>query len=235
MKRLILLIVSVVVACFSAFSHDFMFKHLEVKDGMPSNQINAIYKDSRGFMWFGTAAGLARYDGYRFKVFRSTDNGSASLPDNYIEKIVEDSEGRLWIRTGENGYVIYNWDTESFVCDVRSRMWDIGIDGTPRYVFVDKQKNTWFAIDGKGCYCYRPGEKNAVSLPFGEKGIPEGVIIDMAECKDGILLVYDNGRVICIDRETVHVKWILTDIAEHMGTRTDIFFLYVDKDEDLWI
>lgn len=186
-------------------------------------------------MWFGTAAGLARYDGYRFKVFRSTDNGSASLPDNYIEKIVEDSEGRLWIRTGENGYVIYNWDTESFVCDVRSRMWDIGIDGTPRYVFVDKQKNTWFAIDGKGCYCYRPGEKNAVSLPFGEKGIPEGVIIDMAECKDGILLVYDNGRVICIDRETVRVKWTLTDIAEHMGTRTDIFFLYVDKDEDLWI
>ena len=215
MKRLILLIVSVVVACFSAFSHDFMFKHLEVKDGMPSNQINAIYKDSRGFMWFGTAAGLARYDGYRFKIFRSTDNGSASLPDNYIEKIVEDSEGRLWIRTGENGYVIYNWDTESFVCDVRSRMWDIGIDGTPRYVFVDKQKNTWFAIDGKGCYCYRPGEKNAVSLPFGEKEIPEGVIIDMAECKDGILLVYDNGRVICIDRETVRVKWILTDIAEH--------------------
>ena len=71
---------------------------------MPSNQINAIYKDSRGFMWFGTAAGLARYDGYRFKIFRSTDNGSASLPDNYIEKIVEDSEGRLWIRTGENGY-----------------------------------------------------------------------------------------------------------------------------------
>ena len=86
MKRLILLIVSVVVACFSAFSHDFMFKHLEVKDGMPSNQINAIYKDSRGFMWFGTAAGLARYDGYRFKIFRSTDNGSASLPDNYIDR-----------------------------------------------------------------------------------------------------------------------------------------------------
>ena len=161
------------MACFSAFSHDFMFKHLEVKDGMPSNQINAIYKDSRGFMWFGTAAWLARYDWYRFKVFRSTDNGSASLPDNYIEKIVEDSEGRLWIRTGENGYVIYNWDTESFVCDVRSRMWDIGIDGTPRYVFVDKQKNTWFAIDGKGCYCYRPGEKNAVSLPSVRKEYPK--------------------------------------------------------------
>ena len=77
-----------------------MFKHLEVKDGMPSNQINAIYKDSRRFYVVRHRCGLARYDGYRFKVFRSTDNGSASLPDNYIEKIVEDSEGRLWIRTG---------------------------------------------------------------------------------------------------------------------------------------
>ena len=172
MKRLILLIVSVVVACFSAFSHDFMFKHLEVKDGMPSNQINAIYKDSLDNIWIGSyGKGLYKYSSSDRGInqlisIRKTHspNGSASLPDNYIEKIVEDSEGRLWIRTGENGYVIYNWDTESFVCDVRSRMWDIGIDGTPRYVFVDKQKNTWFAIDGKGCYCYRPGEKNAVSL-----------------------------------------------------------------------
>ena len=69
MRRFILLIVLAVVMCLSAIAHNFMFKHLEVRDGMPSNQINVIYKDSRGFMWFGTASGLARYDGYRFKVF----------------------------------------------------------------------------------------------------------------------------------------------------------------------
>ena len=67
MRRFILLIVLAVVMCLSAIAHNFMFKHLEVRDGMPSNQINVIYKDSRGFMWFGTASGLARYDGYRFK------------------------------------------------------------------------------------------------------------------------------------------------------------------------
>lgn len=57
----------------------------------------------------------------------------------------------------------------------------------------------------------------------------------MIECKDGVVLVYDNGHVFCIDREEVKVKWELTEIMEEMGNRTDIFFLYVDKDEDLWI
>lgn len=235
MKKLILLIVLVVMVCSSTVAHNIMFKHLEVRDGMPSNQINSIYKDSRGFMWFGTASGLARYDGYRFKVFYSSDNDPASLPNSYIEKITEDGEGRLWIRTGESGYVIYNWDTEDFVRDVRSYMWDIGIDGTPRFVFVDSRKNMWFAVDGKGCYRYRPGEKKAEVLSFGGKGMPEGIVMDIVECKDGVVVVYDNGHVLCIDREEVKVKWELTDIVKEMGTRTEIFFLYVDKDDDLWI
>lgn len=235
MKKLILLIVLVVMVCSSTVAHNIMFKHLEVRDGMPSNQINSIYKDSRGFMWFGTASGLARYDGYRFKVFYSSDNDPASLPNSYIEKITEDGEGRLWIRTGESGYVIYNWDTEDFVRDVRSYMWDIGIDGTPRFVFVDSRKNMWFAVDGKGCYRYRPGEKKAEVLSFGGKGMPEGIVMDIVECKDGVVVVYDNGHVLCIDREEVKVKWELTDIMKEMGTRTEIFFLYVDKDDDLWI
>ena len=34
------------------------------------NSINAIFQDSKGFMWFGTPNGLFRYDGYDFKVFR---------------------------------------------------------------------------------------------------------------------------------------------------------------------
>ena len=78
---------------------------------------------------------------------------------------------------------------------------------------------------GKGCYRYRPEEKKADVLSFGEKGIPEGIIIDMIECKDGVILVYDNGHVFCIDREEVKVKWELTEIMEEMGNRTDTFFL----------
>src|SRR5262245_763910 len=42
------------------------FRHLTTDDGLPNNRVEAILQDSRGFMWFGTIDGLARYDGYRF-------------------------------------------------------------------------------------------------------------------------------------------------------------------------
>ena len=74
-----------------------MFKHLEVKDGLSNNQVNAIYKDSNGFMWFGTASGLNRYDGYNIKIYRSQKDDEKSLPDSYVEDIQEDASGNLWI------------------------------------------------------------------------------------------------------------------------------------------
>lgn len=113
MKRLQLFILWVCTICFPAVSHDYMFKHLEVKDGLSNNQVNAIYKDSNGFMWFGTASGLNRYDGYDVKIYRSQKDDMKSLPDNYIETIQEDGAGNLWILTGA-GYAIYNSGTDSF-------------------------------------------------------------------------------------------------------------------------
>ena len=87
MKRLQLLLLWVWMVCFSAASHDYMFKHLEVKDGLSNNQVNAIYKDSNGFMWFGTASGLNRYDGYNIKIYRSQKDDEKSLPDSYVREV----------------------------------------------------------------------------------------------------------------------------------------------------
>jgi ligand-binding sensor domain-containing protein len=35
-------------------------------DGLPDNCINAIQKDSKGFIWIATNNGLTRFDGYNF-------------------------------------------------------------------------------------------------------------------------------------------------------------------------
>ena len=99
MKRLRLLLLWIWTISFPAASHDYMFKHLEVKDGLSNSQVNAIYKDSNGFMWFGTSSGLNRYDGYGIRIYRSRKDDGKSLPDSYIEDIQEDASGNLWIRT----------------------------------------------------------------------------------------------------------------------------------------
>ena len=56
-KTLFFLVTFMFAVCLNAADY-YMFKHLEVKDGLSNNLITDIYKDSRGYMWFGTASGL---------------------------------------------------------------------------------------------------------------------------------------------------------------------------------
>ena len=46
------------------------FEHISTEDGLPAGTVHNIIQDSQGFLWFGTElGGVAKYDGYSFKVF----------------------------------------------------------------------------------------------------------------------------------------------------------------------
>lgn len=57
------------------------FKSLSVSDGMTDLVVNSIYKDSKGFVWFGTNSSLERFDGIRLKKY------SINLPDNNKKRV----------------------------------------------------------------------------------------------------------------------------------------------------
>ena len=87
----------------------YRFRHLTTDEGLPTNWCWQVMKDSRGFIWITTLAGLCRYDGYNMKVFQYDPADSASLSDNRITRkagILEDKKGNLWIGTfnGLNRY-----------------------------------------------------------------------------------------------------------------------------------
>ena len=227
----------ITLLCFSSLMHasEFMFKHLEVKDGLSNNQVLDIFKDSEGFMWFATASGLNRYDGCQMTLFRSNNADPASLPDNYIKSIQEDYKGNLWILTGV-GYVIYNSESETFDREVHAWLCEVGIDGTPALVYIDHNKNMWFYIKGKGCYLYIPESQLLYPLLFDTHQLPEGDITDIVECSKGILLVYNTGRLVCLDTRTNEIKWQQDDLVGELGTdKQGIFTLFVDRDNDIWM
>ena len=64
-------------------------------DGLPRNTTNCIVSDSRGFLWFCTPEGLARFDGYQFKTY-GVDQG---LPDSVVNTFLETRTGRLLVGT----------------------------------------------------------------------------------------------------------------------------------------
>lgn len=78
------------------------FTHINKDHGLSDNNVEVIFKDSDGFIWFGTRNGLCRFDGYTFTVFKKTE-GENSISGNRILDIAEDDEGFIWIGTYKNG------------------------------------------------------------------------------------------------------------------------------------
>ncbi|HEX7957504.1 MAG TPA: two-component regulator propeller domain-containing protein, partial [Pyrinomonadaceae bacterium] len=68
--------------------------------GLPSDQVRAVAQDAEGFMWFGTDAGLARYDGRR--VLSVTSEG---LSGPRVRALAVDASGALWVGADGGAFV----------------------------------------------------------------------------------------------------------------------------------
>ena len=69
-----------------------VFSHISIEQGIPSSEVYHSIEDSKGYMWFATDRGVAKYDGYEFEVF-TTDDG---LIENVVFSLFEDVKGRIW-------------------------------------------------------------------------------------------------------------------------------------------
>ena len=216
---------------------EYLFKTLDARNGLTSSQINCIIKDSRGFMWFGTPAGLYRYDGYKFKHFQTDSQDGSSLPDSYIESVQEAFDGNLWVKTNA-GYCIYHPHTESFERDMRQVFSRLGIKNVPNLLYIDRHKNLWGYISGFGVICYNMQQQLFYEFPASDEshGIPQGYVCSIGECKDGVIIVYDDGRIICLD--IIHqqsVVWRNYDIAKQGLRKTKSLRVFADQMDNIWL
>jgi ligand-binding sensor domain-containing protein len=70
-----------------------------MESGLPQNTVQALAQTRDGFVWVGTEAGLARFDGVSFAIFDKTTN--PALPGNDIRCLLATPDGSLWIGTSE--------------------------------------------------------------------------------------------------------------------------------------
>ena len=113
-KLLILLILLFPATIAFSQSKRLVFQHLTANDGFTSASVWTIYKDSKGFMWFGAADGLYRYDGYEFRKFIHDPSKPNSLSSANISSIFEDDKGILWFGTGYAGLNRYDPVSDTF-------------------------------------------------------------------------------------------------------------------------
>lgn len=130
--------------------------------------IYTIYKDSKGNIWFGTAAlGACRYNGKSFDWISEDDVTELHYgPSNGVRSIIEDKDGYFWFNSAYR-YDVYgkgNSQKHTFY----SREKSIGnLDGSPdsdlwEYLSIARDNNNelWIATYANGVWRY-DGKKTA--------------------------------------------------------------------------
>lgn len=190
-------------------------------------------------MWFGTASGLNRFDGYTNKVFQYNSDNKNSVRDDFIDKIFEGPDRKLWISTS-GGYCIYDIDTECFSYDVPSLSRSLKL---PVYSNIAKivragASDFWFLYPDSGIYRYNTITKQTKRYYHNVTSacsLYSSAIADVTpDSKGNLWIVYGDATVEMMDVK--HNKIIYrTDIfnkATHH--KSNFYSLMVDRDNDLW-
>ena len=88
---------------FYVTAQQLPIKSYTTSEGLPHNTVNRIVKDARGFLWFCTDDGLARFDGDTF----TTYNLEQGLPHRTVNDFLETRTGEYWLATN-GGLVRFN-------------------------------------------------------------------------------------------------------------------------------
>lgn len=160
------------------------FKQIGIAQGLSHATVAAIAQDSVGYMWIATPDGLNRYDGYSFKVYRSSDR-PGSIPANSLRHIDFDNNGNMWVAAAKS---LSRYDAsadsfENFYLDSQAEIND----------FLPMDDGTLLVGSSLGLYVFDPAtgtfsrsdmsyRGRAVSLAKTSAGIyiaagPEGLLL----------------------------------------------------------
>jgi len=78
----------------------------QTDEGLPDNLVQAIAQTQDGFLWVGTAHGLARFDGVSFTPF--SDKNTPEIANSSITALCAARSGALWIGTDGGGLACLN-------------------------------------------------------------------------------------------------------------------------------
>lgn len=160
------------------------FRMIGPAQGLPATEVKALVRDHDGYLWIGTADGLARYDGVEMRVWRHDPKRSTGLPGNNIQALLVDASNRLWVAVEGEGISILDAQRSTFQ---RLQMTNTpGMGSDDIWSFALQGKNVWFGTYDGGLHRMTPDGK--IQRYTHESGdLPSDTVLALAVDASGAL------------------------------------------------
>jgi signal transduction histidine kinase/ligand-binding sensor domain-containing protein/DNA-binding response OmpR family regulator len=208
----------------AASGKNVLFNRLDVNNGLPSNEVSCIYKDKKGFMWFGTSAGIARFDGYEFCTFRH-EVGDVPFSEEYILHITETADGNLWITYQDGKVSVFNPRLNHFYTPE-----EVSAELNIRKVFHDNDGRLLYeTTHGELClFDYETNRRDTFAI-----NRTAGALSDVVLKNHRLYVIHASGQLELLDatRNTP----ILTSKYLEIYPELRRFYLFVDSEGEIWV
>ncbi|MGH1366457.1 MAG: two-component regulator propeller domain-containing protein [Calditrichia bacterium] len=212
---------------------DRSFQQIGPESGLPQEHVTTISQDSLGFMWFGTANGLCRFDGETMKVYFADPSDSSALSSSQIQSLFTDSNGNLWI--GAGGLHRYNPAQDTFVRYSFSDLPDKGKSlRFPNTMAEDSAGNLWIGTFGAGLFKLHANSGSIEKIDLGvynKESSSIGRIIYSLQIDnaDTVWIASSGNQITSID--------LKTNSQQHffLTSNGDVQYLFKDKQGIKWL
>jgi len=212
------------------------FSHLTVDDGLSSNRIRCIHKDSKDYLWLATDVGLDRYDSYQVKKYRSSEKKPGSISSDLLTCIYEDHDKNLWFGTYD-GLNLYNPSKDNFIvfkynlADKNSLNSNC-ITG----IIEDKNENLWVVTDGNCLNKWDPQNHKFTKYPY--ENIKHNLSV-----RPSRMVAIDSKGYLWVTSLSPGVRrfdpesGIFTDFSDSSIDFGNFSYknIYIDKNDKIWI
>ena len=129
----------VVAAQIAAPPAGFSVSSWTTADGLPQSSIAGLARDREGYLWVGTAAGLARFDGDSFVTY---PRDPAAEPFKTVSEMTTDASGAIWVAGADSGIARL---------DQYGRLTPLTVPPVPRplHLAVGPADSVWMAFFGQ--------------------------------------------------------------------------------------
>jgi ligand-binding sensor domain-containing protein/signal transduction histidine kinase len=188
-------------------------------DGLPSNTIRDIVQTADGYLWLATHAGLARFDGVRFKTFDTSN--SPGLESNFLTELVLGRDGTLWI--GSNSGLVRYRDREFTTLGIAE-----GLSGERVEALLEDSDGTLWVAAGGEAHRVEDERLRIVERP---EGLSAGRINSVFAGANGELWFTTRNHGLLRWRSD---EWSELKAADELEQKA-LWFGYRDRAENLWL